>query len=204
MKNKFLYIFAVFILFSCIFITSNVFAVEGDNSVSDEIISKAESIANTKDFIIFKEQGGQEWLGVFEENTIRFYKDTNTSEYYTILSNGNRGIIKSYKLRGDNNFYFDVDNTLLLDIFTFQYSTIDIMYDREGSEIFFQKTPVVVETPETPEITTPEVEIPALETVEQIPEAMKETMKVVIPVGLVILGIGLVVYLIKFVKSRML
>ncbi len=46
------------------------------------------------------------------------------------------------------------------------------------------------------------VTIPAIRSAEEIPQAIIKTMKVVIPVGLVILGIGLVIYLIKSVILR--
>ena len=80
------------------------------------------------------------------------------------------------------------------------YSTIIA----EGSPNFFQVAPPE-EVPETPEeipetLTTT---IPALETVEQIPTAMVETLKLIIPVGLVIFGIVLLILLIKSVISRM-
>ena len=47
------------------------------------------------------------------------------------------------------------------------------------------------------------VTIPAIQSAEEIPQAIIKTMKVVIPVGLVILGIGLVIYLTKSVILRM-
>ena len=47
------------------------------------------------------------------------------------------------------------------------------------------------------------VTIPAIQSAEEIPQAIIKAMKVVIPVGLVILGIGLVIYLIKSVILRM-
>lgn len=65
------------------------------------------------------------------------------------------------------------------------YSTCDVYTDNTYSELFFQ-VPVQ-------ETTT----IPALETVEQIPTAMAKVMKIIIPIGLTILGVGLLIYLIK-------
>ena len=79
------------------------------------------------------------------------------------------------------------------------YTNISVYKDSSLTDFFF-KAPVVeipTETPvEIPE-ETPVATIPALETVEQIPEAMTTTLQVVIPVGLAILGIGLLIYLIK-------
>ena len=72
------------------------------------------------------------------------------------------------------------------------FSTADI-YDTNG-ELFFQKTPVTV---------IPETIIPALETAEQIPTAMVETLKMIIPVGLVIFGVLLLILLTKLAISRM-
>lgn len=42
-----------------------------------------------------------------------------------------------------------------------------------------------------------------LEQAEQIPQAMTQTLQVVIPVGLVVFGIGLVIYLVRFLILRL-
>ena len=47
-----------------------------------------------------------------------------------------------------------------------------------------------------------EVVVPALGEVKELPKAIVETLKIIIPVGLVILGIGFVIYLIKSVILR--
>lgn len=62
-------------------------------------------------------------------------------------------------------------------------SSVDVV--KNDGTVFFQ-VPVQ-------ETTT----IPALETVEQIPTTMAKVMKIIIPIGLTILGIGLLIYLIK-------
>ncbi len=82
----------------------------------------------------------------------------------------------------NSNFIYktDVSNRSYL------YATFDIYTDNTYSEFFFQ-VPVQ-------ETTT----IPVLvETVEQIPTVMTTVMKIIIPVGLAILGIGLIIYLMK-------
>lgn len=66
-----------------------------------------------------------------------------------------------------------------------------------GVHDFFLQAPLV-ETPEETQATT----ILALETVEQIPTSMVETLKLIIPVGLVIFGILLVILLVKLVILR--
>lgn len=58
---------------------------------------------------------------------------------------------------------------------------------------FFFKTPLT----EQPETTPETVEIPAVETVEQIPEMIVTTLKLIIPVGLVVLSVVLVIYLVR-------
>lgn len=67
------------------------------------------------------------------------------------------------------------------------YSNHDIMSSLNGNEIFFHLTPVVG---------MGQV-IPALEKVEEIPQAMGQTLKILIPVGLIVLAIGFVILLIK-------
>ena len=79
------------------------------------------------------------------------------------------------------------------------YSTNNsIIVGKEGYACgdFFRSTPLM----EIPEV---ETTIPTLETVEQIPEVMIQTVKIVIPVGLVIFGILLLISLIKLVIWRM-
>jgi len=67
------------------------------------------------------------------------------------------------------------------------YSTFDITL-ADGTTIFF---PVPVTG----------VVIPALETAQEVPTAMVQTLKIIIPVGLVLFGIGLSVYLIRRILS---
>ena len=76
------------------------------------------------------------------------------------------------------------------------YLNCNVYSDKDKTGFFFPE-PI----PEIPEI--PATTIPALETVEQIPTAMVETLKLIIPVGLVIFGIVLLISLIKSVISRM-
>ena len=68
----------------------------------------------------------------------------------------------------------------------------DDLYDTDGN-VVFQKARQELAG----------VTIPAIQSAEEIPQAIVKMMKIVIPVGLVILGIGLVIYLIKSVILRM-
>ena len=68
------------------------------------------------------------------------------------------------------------------------------VYDYDDlSTVVFRKAPQTVE----------QVKIPAIQQAEEIPQAMAEVLKILIPVGLVIFGIGLVIYLIRYCRSRL-
>ena len=75
---------------------------------------------------------------------------------------------------------------------SYSYASYDIV-DKSSGEVVFQGAPQVVE----------QVTIPALEEVEQIPQAMTQTLQVVIPVGLVVFGIGLVIFLVRYLILRL-
>lgn len=113
---------------------------------------------------------------------------------YVYTPSGTSGWVSkqfSYRFHGVTGFN--------INWYTLIYSNNDILiYKSEkdnSTEVlgtFFQLP--VTEIPET---------IPALETVEQIPTAMVETLKMIIPVGLVVLSAVLLIYLTKSVISRM-
>ena len=118
--------------------------------------------------------GGEEYLCVYG-SSIRIPQQT----YYSHISAGDSSwgtLTQQYMMSMVNfdssDFYFGAT----------------VYTDRYGSDIFFQLP--VMET----------VTIPSLETAEQIPEAIVTTLKILIPVGLIVLSIGFVVYLIKRVR----
>lgn len=86
------------------------------------------------------------------------------------------------------------DNT-----YNFYLKNLSLATDANKSGFFF-KTPLT----ETPETIPATVEIPKLETVEQIPETIITTLKLIIPVGLVILSMVLVIYLVRYEIYRFL
>ena len=88
----------------------------------------------------------------------------------------------SYK---NNNWSFDKNTTdyIINGHLRYVYSTVNVYSDIDKTEVFFR--PVL------------EVVIPALETAEQIPQVIVKTLKFLIPVGLIVLAIGLTIYLIK-------
>ena len=205
--NKILLILSIVLLFGFVFINNNIFAAETGkqitannitftipSNIDNYIIAQRYPYDDVEYYVLLYSDYGSYWkVSQYRDDYfgVQCFSDENFTHevsYTRIFTNRvERDFTNPTTSRsgqGDFSIYYDVN-----------YSTVDI-YNTDRTSIFFQKTPVVVETPE--------VEIPALETVEQIPEAMKETMKIVIPVGLAILGIGLVVYLIKFLKSQML
>lgn len=68
-------------------------------------------------------------------------------------------------------------------------STYDLKY---GDEVVFQGAPQLVG----------QVEIPAIQQVEEIPQVMEQVLKILIPIGLIVFSIGLVIYLTRLVISR--
>lgn len=90
-----------------------------------------------------------------------------------------------------NNTIHSGDNTIINNFNTTNilYCSSDV-YNNGTTDVLISKKkfPVVEVIPET-------VVIPAVETVEQIPMAMTETLTMIIPVGLVVLSVVLLIYL---------
>jgi len=82
-----------------------------------------------------------------------------------------------------NYSYLDGENNIIT-----SYTNATIYTDNTFSDVFFQ-------------VPVQEVVIPALETAQEVPMAMIQTLKILIPVGLVLFGIGLSVYLIRRILS---
>ncbi len=74
--------------------------------------------------------------------------------------------------------------------YTMIYTNHDILNKKDGS-VVFQKTPQNMVT------------IPAIQQVEEIPQQVGEILKMTIPVGLIVLSIGLLIYLTRLVILRM-
>ena len=112
---------------------------------------------------------------------------TNNMKYLNVFSKNDL-----YKI-SDISFYSNTSclNGAPVDKFdTITFCNFDLK-DKDGNVVFQGASPELAG-----------VTIPAIQSAEEIPQAIIKTMKVVIPVGLVILGIGLVIYLIKSVILR--
>ena len=186
LNNKFFVVFLLFLIITFSFV-SNCFAnivVNDDSSFPDLPLD----YSNSK-YVILKDNTNT-WLLIFDDLLENPYVENDNISFKN--KSGSLGNVIGYLLKNNTwNYNFKTTAVSRVSTFSFIYSNIDVMKGSNSNEIFFQKTPVTA------------VEIPALETAEQIPEAMATALKIIIPVGLAILVIGLIIYLIKCVIYRM-
>lgn len=186
LNNKFFVAFLLFLIITFSFV-SNCFAnivVNDDSNFPDLPLD----YSNSK-YVILKDNTNT-WLLIFDDLLENPYVENDNISFKN--KSGSLGNVIGYLLKNNTwNYNFKTTAVSRVSTFTFIYSNIDVMKGSNSNEIFFQKTPVTA------------VEIPALETAEQIPEAMATALKIIIPVGLAILVIGLIIYLIKCVIYRM-
>ena len=186
LNNKFFVVFLLFLIITFSFV-SNCFAniVVNDNSSFPDLPL---DYSNSK-YVILKDNTNT-WLLIFDDLLENPYVENDNISFKN--KSGSLGNVIGYLLKNNTwNYNFKTTAVSRVSTFTFICSNIDVMKGSNSNEIFFQKTPVTA------------VEIPALETAEQIPEAMATALKIIIPVGLAILVIGLIIYLIKCVIYRM-
>lgn len=186
LNNKFFVVFLLFLIITFSFV-SNCFAniVVNDNSSFPDLPL---DYSNSK-YVILKDNTNT-WLLIFDDLLENPYVENDNISFKN--KSGSLGNVIGYLLKNNTwNYNFKTTAVSRVSTFSFIYSNIDVMKGSNSNEIFFQKTPVTA------------VEIPALETAEQIPEAMATALKIIIPVGLAILVIILIIYLIKCVIYRM-
>ena len=198
MKNKILPILCIFILISSIFISNNVFASSNVyNTLPEEIRNKI--INNT----VMPELADSSYKCFIWHNSLIGYVSwffTNCSEDFEMYYDGTTWRRKgtasncveyvfddSGNLISSNNDKLFDENSLLDDRVHNGYLYLQniVVYSNNEKEIFFQGAPVTA------------VEIPALETAEQIPEAMSTALKMIIPVSLTVLSVVLGIYLVR-------
>ena len=185
LNNKFFVVFLLFLIITFSFV-SNCFAniVVNDNSSFPDLPL---DYSNSK-YVILKDNTNT-WLLIFDDLLENPYVENDNISFKN--KSGSLGNVIGYLLKNNTwNYNFKTTAVSRVSTFSFIYSNIDVMKGSNSNEIFFQKTPVTA------------VEIPALESAEQIPEAMATALKIIIPVGLAILGISLIIYLIKYVIYR--
>ena len=193
LKNKILLIVFLILMFILFLNTSNVFA--SFNFTYNDTKYTVPDIPTDYPYYLIIDKGS----GVFRlfmcENEMIFKTATlaNGSKVISLHSTVSGGTIYQYtNLAGDNvtisDSYRSLGTGTSLGI---DYNTVSIVYSNHdlyhGEELVFQ----------SPVTEVPGVQIPALETAEEVPQAMTQTLKILIPVGLIVLSVGLVIYLIK-------
>lgn len=216
LSKKLLYIF-VFCIFILLILNINVFAsVSGEfnnSNTSGYNLEHAKTILDnntSQAFVIYYGLDGEIYLRFGKGDcTVGINGDYVNRQYFNFINNTNaNGTFMHgfyvYKFnKNTNEFEYESESstyttTKFLNSYDdILFSSVDIMqpdspniiyYHADDLDYFFQ-LPVT------------EVVIPTLETAEQIPEAITTTLKIMIPVGLIVLSVGLVIYLIKRVIS---
>lgn len=196
LTHKILPIISIILLCSFVFINNSVFASSSINvnyngnsvelpSISTIDFSSYDNFDSSCDYLIFYGWNAYRIAVLPKGYSLKIYSYNNGTG---LCMEDNSTTMLHYYFSNDS-WVFAESNPWLDHIASdgWFYSTVDI-YNKNSEEIFFQKTPV----------TTPAaVEIPALEKVEQIPEAITTTLKLIIPVSLIVLSIFFVIYLMR-------
>lgn len=206
-KNKIFITFIFLLIFILFFNTNNVFASDlvtfecnVEEAAWNKIIELPEYISgnnhlyimkfysNYKVFFVEKVSNYKCYLLI--EDGVSKYGIPNTREHLYF----NQPVkLNIYKIASDGSTctkeYTDTieESFICINPYDHAYSSTTIYTDNTYTTPFFQ----------APVTEIPGVQIPALETAEQIPEAIVKTLMILIPVGLIVLSIGLVIYLIK-------
>ena len=214
-KNKIMFIFMLFIMLFFIVINNNVFA--SSVSVPEEIFTKLETINHGDNYVILYNSTNNEFYVVYQNSisdsstyanknwTYRNFKGSyfglaspeyNTIRQLTYKDGSFTDSIIPAVLANNYQYacnYKDILNNPV--VYEVIYACQDILYSGvEGYEdgtVFFQ-APVQEQG----------LTILTLETAGQIPETMGKVLKVIIPVGLIILSMVLVISLVKSVILR--
>lgn len=218
MKNKILTINIIFILISLIFInnsfaytaTEDIVYTEPTNSYLSTAITELQKTYPEEEFYyVYGYSYGPRcfYLTFFEKHYLKIkpylleptYTFQNNDYYAIKVSNDKTTVSASVYKVFDSSYSLDGNYTYedCVPAFTMYSNSTEpveftanfnVYTNSSGTDFFFNSPVTEPEIPET-------VEIPAVETVEQIPTAMVETMKMIIPVGLVVLSVVLLIYL---------
>ena len=209
-NNKFIIIFILFILFICLSL-NNVYAT---NSSTDNIEVKYKDKTITFPTLLENQNcnfteyyytlsycsDNRYWLNFCKEEDINKviympYKSWGTDMHKILFNNKKGDNLTEFRYYLDNNKWVmrdsGTDGLVRNTLVDFILSTNDI-YNEDGT-IFFQKTPLLEQQV---------VEIMEITQVEEIPKAIAEVMKMIIPIGLVVLSAVLIIYLVHLVISR--
>ena len=194
MKNKILTVFLIVILISFCFIGNSAFAIEVTEEYPD--LPVIEGAVDYNYMIAKYNANGNIWLFLF------YSTDGNLDLSHDIISNGSWAttnkssssvFLKKYYIK--DNAWSQIDSPSIksgstLEVaynastqFTYIKSDFNI-YNADGS-IFFQATP-------------PQVTLMQATQVEEIPTQIAQTVKILVPASLVIFGMLLSLFLIKY------
>lgn len=190
-KNKIFITFLIFFAFILFFNINNSFAVVStDSSNANILLDKVENYFNNNNLTLYHY--------IITNNGFVYAFTMEDFQLCVNTYNGNTYVYCIYfycfEFDEDYNYTFPLGEKEIkqfcdyIPASTVIYSTKDIYWYNDNT-LFFPLTPVPLKTLG--------VEIPALETAEQIPQAIATTLKILIPIGLVVLGIGLTIFLIK-------
>lgn len=199
MQNKILPILCIFIIIisfsASVFATSN-YAIEPETITNETFLNNLKNMEEYKsgNYYCFVGRDDTKYYKICyfpKSDTVKFYRTEDYNGYFLMYASEPGNFI-SYKSTSDGydiRYWSSPPDAGFFNYSNDFYATTSI-YTNDTYTDFFIKAPV-------------KATIPALETVEQIPEAITKTLQVMIPVGLVILSMVLVVYLIKSVILRM-
>lgn len=211
MKNKLLIIFILFVLiisfFTCSFASSETSLVYHSQKFDFDV--KFNQNLSNFDYIISESTNGFNlYILVGDGN---FYFKYSSGKKVLACSEGCRIVshhtdytreisVNNFFSKFDDNYFlndiFDASAWLLIDFtkalnssneYSF-FSSSDV-YDTDGNLVF-----------QVPQVD--KVVIPAIQQVEEIPQVMGQAMKILIPIGLIVFSVGLVIYLMRLVISR--
>lgn len=188
LNKKFILTFILFLFVLLFFNINNVFA--SFNFTYDNVDYTVPNIPDDYEyFLIYKNNSSDSFYLLMSDYPIfhkgyRVNSDSNIHSGFCCPGN-----ILYYYVSSIRNFNYINETSGYLTTeqdFTIFYANHDIYYrDINNIDTLLFHNPVVG------------VVIPSLETVEQIPQGIAEALIVLIPVGLVVLAIGLLIYLIK-------
>lgn len=209
MKNKFFLILLIFFILILVFCVSSFASTElqfsnGEKYTFPDFSDKVQN----KDYCIV--YGNNENVGTY---FILLVYDKEQNNPYLYNSSGNYSLklfptdkkveysnsirYNYYFVRSNNASSWSYSSTSDASGFYFSggiygvYTTQDLK-DTEGN-VVFQPTPQLVG----------EVTIPEITQVGEIPQMMGKVLEMIIPIGLIIFGIGLLILLVRLVISRM-
>lgn len=205
LKNKILIILSIFIISSSFF-ASNVFAYDVIDK-NENTYTIPDYFENYKYIFLNSTSYGQY---IYYSNTPFYIKQIDNSIYCCLSNSGSiykigsgisiNALFNDYSIEYIESSCRDsfTSNLLVYSGKTIQALLSDMVFSvnvnvlDSDDNVVFQGAPRPVEQVTIPEITQ----------VAEIPQVITQVMKILIPIGLIVLSIGFVIYLVRLVTSR--